>query len=336
MDKLKLAYFGTPGFSAQFLENLLTQIAIKHLIAIELVVTQPDRPVGRKQALTPSPVKKIAEKYNLPVITDLKMFNVKNSVFNEIDLALIYFYGQIIPKQLLSTPNYGFWNIHFSLLPKLRGPTPAVYSLILGDRNTGVSLMQTDEKMDHGNLIAQVEVAIKPDETKVELEERLHNHGLNLFIEQINNLLHNKIKFTPQDHSKTTYTRFPTKADGFIPLAVLKKALNNESITFEELPKIIFEYIKKYNLISNWKLELGNSAKIIYNYFRGLYPWPGIWTLVKITETPHFAKASRGKEKRLKITGADLIDGRFVIRKVQLEGKKEVNFSTFNQAYRIF
>ena len=335
MKKLKIAFFGTPYFSARFLEKLLTDISIKHLIEIKLVVTQPDKPVGRKQILTKSPVKTVAEKFGVKVY-DGQLSNSESLInkLKKIDLALIYYYGQIISKNLLIIPKFGFWNIHFSLLPKLRGTTPATFSLILGDKKTAVSLVQTDEKLDHGDLVTQQEVNINPTETRVQLEQRLHNISYKIFIEQVNNLLNNKIKLTPQNHSQATYTRFPTKNDGFIALSILKKALKNEPLTFDKLPKIIFEYINKYNLIRNWKpvlrevegLDIRNSAKIIFNYFQGLHPWPGIWTLVKI----------KGIEKRLKLTDLDYSSGKLIIKKVQLEGKKEVNFETFNSAYSVF
>ena len=362
MKRLKLAYFGTPHFSARFLEKLLTDISIKHLIEIKLIVTQPDKPIGRKQILTKSPVKLVAEKFNIPVLDSLRSleryfdrtqykyyssspetkFGI-NSVeknLKGLDLGLIYYYGKIIPKEILTIPKFGFWNIHFSLLPKLRGTTPATFSLILGDKKTAVSLVQTDEKLDHGDLIAQQEVIINPDEKRIELEERLHNIAYKIFVEQINNLLNNKIKLTTQNHSQATYTRFPTKNDGFILLSTLKKALKNEPLNFEELPSITQEYSTKYKVpILQRPSSIGTSSQVIFNLFRGLYPWPGIWTLVKI----------KGVDKRLKLTNLTInptssrktglrgaSNQQLTINRVQLEGKKEVDFKTFNSAYSVF
>lgn len=351
MKKLKIAYFGTPEFSARFLEKLLTDASINppageagRLIEVKLVVTQPDQPVGREQRITKSPVKIVAEKFDIPVIDspdvtsgspelyssspEIKFgINYVEKNFKNIDLGLIYYYGQIIPKKLLSIPKFGFWNIHFSLLPKLRGTTPATFSLILGDKKTAVSFVQTDEKLDHGDLIAQHEVKINPDETRIQLEERLHNISYKIFVEQINNLLNNKIKLTPQDHSQATYTRFPTKNDGFIPFATLKKALNNDLFDSNDLPAIIKKYYSKYNVpILQRPSSKGNSSQVIFNMFRGFFPWPGIWTVINI----------KGTEKRLKITDMDYSNDKLLIKKVQLEGKKEVDFETFNRAYQLF
>jgi len=360
MKRLKIAYFGTPYFSARFLQKLLSDTSINppagragHLIKVKFVVTQPDQPVGRKHILTKSPVKVVAEKFNIPVLDSLRSleryyssspetkFGI-NSVeknLKDVDLALIYYYGKIIPKGILTIPRFGFWNIHFSLLPKLRGTTPATFSLILGDKKTAVSLVQTDEKLDHGDLIAQQEVKIKTDETRIELEERLHNIAYKVFIEQINNLLNNKIKLTPQDHSQATYTRFPVKNDGFIPLPTLKKALKNEPLNFEELPSIIQEYSSKYKLpILQRPSSIGTGSSVVFNLFRGLFPWPGIWTLVDIhgNQPAIRGNPSVRTHKRLKITGLNYAKGKLTITKVQLEGKKGVDFKTFNAAYSVF
>ena len=228
MKKITLAYFGSPDFSAKFLEKLLIDISIKRLIEVKLVITQPDRPVGRKQILTPTPVKQVALKYGLKVLEignflgKLDQLEIRN-----LDLCLIYFYGQIIPKDILLLPKYGFWNIHFSLLPKYRGPAPAVWSLINGDTKTGVSLVQTDEKLDHGDLIAQKEVGINPQETKIALEERLDNISYDLFKKEAKNLLDGKINLTPQNHELSTYAGFPTKQDGYIEISNFKFQISN-------------------------------------------------------------------------------------------------------------
>jgi len=338
--KRKIAYFGTPYFSARFLEKLLTDASIKHLIEIKFVVTQPDKPVGRKQILTKSPVKLVAERFNIPVIDSLRSLEQYypsspakggiNSVgknLKNIDLALIYYYGQIIPKKILMIPKFGFWNIHFSLLPKLRGTTPATFSLVLGDKKTAVSLVQTDKKLDHGDLIAQREVKINPYEKRIELEERLHNISYKMFAEQINNLTNNRIRLTPQDHTQATYTRFPVKNDGFIPLATLKKALKNEPLNSGELPNITQEYLTKYKLpILQRPTSISTSSSIIFNLFRGLFPWPGLWTIVDV----------KGQKKRLKIIDLTINNQQLTINSVQLEGKNEVDFETFNKAYSIF
>ena len=156
--KINLAYFGTPDFSARLLEKVITTSDLP--VDLKLAVTQPDKPVGRKQTLTPSPVKEVAKKYGIEVwdynLKDQKLKSkneesslIKNLKQKEIDLVLLYAYGEIIEQELLDTPRYGFWNIHPSLLPKYRGASPITYPIILGDAETGVTLMKMDEKLEH-------------------------------------------------------------------------------------------------------------------------------------------------------------------------------------------
>ncbi|MCX7881582.1 MAG: methionyl-tRNA formyltransferase, partial [Patescibacteria group bacterium] len=177
-QKLTLAYFGSPSFSALLLENLLFDYSINRIIEIKFVVTQPDQPVGRKQILTPTPVKQIAEKYRIPIYySENSKFKApnskqKNKILNpndqnckaienwklkieNLDLCLVYAHSMIIPKDWLNLPRLGFWCVHPSLLPKYRGPSPIAYPLIFGDKKTGVTIFQMDEKIDHGPIIAQ-------------------------------------------------------------------------------------------------------------------------------------------------------------------------------------
>lgn len=340
MKKITLAYFGSPSFSALFLEKLLSDYSINRIIEVKLVVTQPDRPVGRKQILTPTPVKKIAQKFQIPISnfqTNFK-FQKTNFQFQNIDLALVYAYSLIIPKQWLTIPKYGFWCVHPSLLPKYRGPSPIAYPLIFGEKKTGVTIFQMDEKIDHGPIISQEELEISNTDRRPDLEIKLTNLAFSMFKKIIFQLTSsgvnvlpsnktrepvNPLTLKPQDDKYATYTLLLKKSDGFIPLPVLKKALNNESLTFEELPKILQK-------IRNLKLEIRNSSKIIYDYFRGLYPWPGLWTQIKPT------RSDTDDYKRLKITDLALINNQLLIKKVQLEGKKEVDFEVFNKAYQVF
>jgi methionyl-tRNA formyltransferase len=328
MKKLTLAYFGSPDFSAFFLEKILTDLDLEKLIDVKLVITQPDKPVGRKKVLTETPVKKVAKKYNLAIfeIENLKLFkNLKLKIKN-FNLCLVYAFSHIIPQDLLSVPKLGFWNIHPSLLPKYRGPSPIAYPLIFGEKETGVTIIKMDEKIDHGPIIAQEKLKIEDTDRRPDLEKKLTGLGFLMFKELIlNNFFNastslsiNQFQLTPQADQNATYTRLLKREDGFIPLSTLKKALKNKPLNFEEAPKILKE-------IRNWKLEKRNSLEIIYNYFRGLYPWPGIWTLLP-----------NGKRLKIIDMNFEVTSYKLQVTRVQLEGKKEVDFETFNQAYRVF
>lgn len=297
MKRLKIAYFGSPDFSADFLEKLITDVSINQLIETKLVVTQTDQPVGRKQILTPTPVKKIAEKYKRSEDTK---FGIE---LTNIDLAIVYAFGEIIPKEILDLPKYGFWNIHPSLLPKYRGPSPIAAPLINGDKKTGVTIIKMDEKIDHGPIIAQQSLTIEKTDKRPDLEKKLTN----LAFEMVKKTVFNKdsLQIKPQNHSLATYTKKLEKSDGFIEFEELKQAINNSQLTINNLA--------------------------IYNLFRGLYPWPGIWTMIKPIQLRQLDEA-----KRLKITDLELVNEKLIIKRVQLEGKKEVDFKTFNKAYKVF
>jgi methionyl-tRNA formyltransferase len=326
MKKLTLAYFGSPDFSALFLEKILTDEELKKMVEVKLVVTQPDRPVGRKQILTETPVKKVAKKYQISNIKyQIDIRNLKLEIRN-FDLALIYAFSHIIPKDLLNAPKLGFWNIHPSLLPKYRGPSPIAYPLIFGEKETGVTIIKMDEKIDHGPIIAQEKLKIKDTDRRPDLEKKLTNLGFNLFKKTVFNKDSLYIEhYKKQNHKVATYSRLLKKQDGFIPLSTLKKALKNEPLKLEEIPPILKE-------IRNWKLEKRSSSEIIYNYFRGLYPWPGLWTLLRQ------GSAGQAQEKRLKIIDMnfEVTSYKLQVTRVQLEGKKEVDFETFNRAYQVF
>src|SRR3989344_7067443 len=138
--KLRLAFFGAHEFSARLLEKIIADKTLP--VEVVMVVTQADKPVGRKQQIEESPVKQIAKKFNIPVFDDLNQLRITDSgQFANIDLALVYAYGKIIPASLLILPRLGFWNLHPSLLPYYRGPSPTAYPLLLGDKITGVTLM---------------------------------------------------------------------------------------------------------------------------------------------------------------------------------------------------
>ncbi len=361
--KLKIAYFGTPDFAAGLLEKILLDKDLP--VEVALVVTQPDKPVGRKKIMTPSPVKLMAKKYTISLYEHQTEQESLEYKLQNIDLVLLYAYGSIIKKDLLKAPKHGFWNIHPSLLPKYRGASPISYPLLLGETETGVTLMQMDSELDHGPIIAQQKYQFLPNDKRSDLEIKLTDVGFEMFKKSIpliaittsviSNLYssgvrdlssslineislrqeadRNDIQTIEQDHSQTPFTRRLTKDDGLIPLSVIKKALKNEPLSFDELPTLIKEYSTTPHVIpSEGSLPAGRqvakrtATQIIYDYFRGLHPWPGIWTKIMID----------GVEKRLKITNMVLVEDKLDIKMVQLEGKQEISFTQFKKAFNIF
>jgi len=291
MQKLNIVYFGTPNFSADFLEKILNDKEI--LVDVKLVVTQEDKKVGRKQIITPSPVRVIAEKYNIPVCFDYKSEFIKKAKELNIDLAIVFAYGNIIPKQTLDSLKYGFWIIHPSILPKYKGASPIASCLINGDKITGTTIIKATEEIDTGDIIGQKKLEIQYREKCDSLTKRLTNLSYELFKNKINEFVSNNflIELKKQGVGDYKITKLFEKKDGFIEFNTLRSGFDSEKI---------------------------------FNLFRGLYPWPGMWTIVKINN----------KEMRLKITDLDFENNKLIIKKVQLEGKKEVDFEIFNKAYK--
>lgn len=338
MKKYQIAYFGTPYFSADFLEKMLLDKELP--IEVKLVVTQPDRPVGKKQTLTSSPVKTLAEKYHVTVVDKIEKLE-------GIDFAIINAYGNIVPKTVLTSTKLhfmhdsGFLNIHWSLLPKFRGAAPLAYALLLGQKKTGISLFIMDEQLDHGPIVIQEEIDIPDHAKRPELEKTLTVVAFKLLKNTVNNLTTSPMQLQEQSHNLATTSPQLKKEDGFVSFSTLQKAVRNEPLIKEELPLIIHTYLSKYphEKENFFKITI-NFSLLIFNLFRGLYPWPGIWTRIEPSRLDNPVNDRTSKVniigKRLKIIDLDYTNNRLMIKKVQLEGKKEVDFNTFQAAYRIF
>jgi methionyl-tRNA formyltransferase len=321
--KIRIAFFGAPRFAAHVLESMLKDSELP--VDVVCVITQPDRPAGRKQIITPTPVKRVAQDHNIPVYTSDDAIHIAE-VLKNCDLALLYAYGEILPEQIVKIPTWGFWNIHPSILPKYRGTSPIAYTLLMGDMQTGVSLMEMDSKMDHGPIIDQKTYVIDRKDTREILENRLSDIGYELFKINVQLLIDGTLEKKEQNHQERTFTRLLTKQDGFLPFAVFTKIVHGDDLTKGDTPAIISDYQKKYP-----QETPRTPSEAIFDCFRGLSPWPGMWTLIRL----HAPEGQVGIEKRLKITGMELCDGKPVITLVQLEGKKEVPLSTFLTAYSL-
>ena len=205
MQSIKTIFFGTPEFAVPALEALRNNARFE----IVGVVTQPDRPTGRKKIITPSPVKIAAEKLKIPVLQPEKLKDeaIAQIVALKPDLAVVVAYGNLIPKRLLEALPRGFVNIHPSLLPKHRGASPLTATILEGDKETGVCLMVLDEGMDHGPVIACRRVALNGDETTDTLREILTPIGADMIGKELIEYLDGKIKPALQDHDKATFCK---------------------------------------------------------------------------------------------------------------------------------
>ncbi len=216
MSKIGFVFFGSSEFSCRVLDKLLAGGFLPTLI-----VTTPDKPQGRKLVITPSPVKMLAEKHSIACLQPEKL-NDKN--FSEkltalsADLFIVASYGKIIPKNILNIPKHGTLNVHPSLLPKLRGATP-IQSAILNEEKTGVTIMLVDEKVDHGPIVVQEEVAISDWPPYADrLRNTLAEAGGKLLVKILPGWVEGKIKATEQDHARATFTKKIKKEDGLLDL----------------------------------------------------------------------------------------------------------------------
>ncbi|WP_416151001.1 methionyl-tRNA formyltransferase [Salipaludibacillus sp. HK11] len=238
---MKIVFMGTPDFAVPVLHTL-----VKDGYDVSLVVTQPDRPKGRKQVLTPPPVKVAAEALEIPVFQPEKIKNATEWMkVKEIDPDLIVTaaFGQILPKELLNIPSKGCVNVHASLLPKYRGGAPIHQSVIDGEKETGITIMYMVEKLDAGDIIAQKAIPILQEDTAGTMHDKLSELGAQLLQETIPLIEAGDIQAIAQDPQLVTFA----------------------------------PNIKKEQELIDWN----KSATEISNQVRGLNPWPVAFTLVE-------------------------------------------------------
>jgi len=309
--ELNVLFFGTPEFSVPILETLC-QSDFKP----KTVITAPDRPAGRGQEITSPPIKIIAQKYEIKIFQpETKQELTEQALKIKPDLIVTAAYGKILSKEILDIPKYGSINVHPSLLPKYRGPSPIQFAILNGDNETGTTIMLMNEKMDEGPILAQQFVKIGKDDTAQILEQKLSKISAKLLIKTLAQWI--MLKESPksiqhlifpqqQNNAKATYTKILTKQDG----------------------KIIWD----------------KSAEELARQIRAFYPWPGSFSIFK---------SANGKSGSLKILNAAaskiqtekelgrifLTDdkklvvqtgsGCLIINELQLEGSRPMNASDF-------
>ena len=198
---LKVVFMGTPEFSVPILESLI------ELTDVVLVVSQPDKEVGRKRVLTPSPVKKCALEHGIEVYTPKRLRDEYEYILNKKpDIIITAAYGQIVPKQMLIYPDYGCINVHGSLLPKYRGASPIQSAIMNGDKTTGITLMYMEEGLDTGNIIHAKEIPIEDDDTYGTLSEKLSILGRDLLVKTLPVIVDGENFDIPQNDDEATST----------------------------------------------------------------------------------------------------------------------------------
>ncbi len=197
---MRIVFMGTPVFAVNVLQSLIDNYEVVG------VVSQPDREVGRKRVLMPTPIKKLAEEYNVPVFQPLKIREDYQDVLSlKPDMIVTCAYGQIIPKEILDYPKYGCINVHASLLPKLRGGAPIHKAIIDGYDKTGITIMYMDVGMDSGDIIAQRETEIEDDDNLESLSNRLSEMGASLLIDTLPSIVEGTNKREKQNTDEVTF-----------------------------------------------------------------------------------------------------------------------------------
>lgn len=201
MNNVKIVFMGTPDFACNVLQGL-----INNDYNVSLVVSQPDKYVGRKHILTNTPVKQLAINNNIGVFQPEKIKNDYQKIVDiNPDLIITCAYGQIIPEELINLPRLGCINVHASLLPKYRGGAPIHWAKINGEKKTGVTIMYMDKNMDSGDIISQEELVINNEDTTESLFNKLSILGANLLIETLPSILENNNNRIKQDETLVSY-----------------------------------------------------------------------------------------------------------------------------------
>jgi methionyl-tRNA formyltransferase len=297
MEKVKTLFIGTSDFAVTILETLLNHEGI-NLVG---VVTQLDKPVGRKQILTPTPVKKylLESDVQIPIETPQRIKPVSSEILEKYkpELIIVAAYGQIIPKDILDYPRYGCFNVHGSLLPELRGAVPVHMAILLGLKTTGVTLQRMVMAMDAGNIVLKKEIDILNDETTESLMMKLAKLGSDLMQEFIPKLISGSLKEVEQDENEATFCY--------------------QSDISKEKAEVTFEI----------------DVKVAERMIRAFYPWPIVWVklndgkILKIFKAKLYKECTTDvKSLLLKREGDKLLlylqNGVLELLEVQLEGKR--------------
>lgn len=290
-----VVFMGTPSFSVPILRMIHEEG-----YDVLAVVTQPDRPVGRKKVLTPPPVKEEALRLGLPVIQPEKLRGsqeLEQILSLNPDIVITAAFGQILPKALLDAPRFGCINVHASLLPKYRGGAPIHQAIIDGEEKTGVTIMYMAEKLDAGDIISQAEIAIEDADNTGIMFDKLSIVGRDLLKVTLPLIIEGKNERIPQDEEKVTFAH---------------------NISREQE-----------------KIQWSNSARTVFNQVRGLTPWPTAYTTFQgenvkiwsVKEGDTLTKDTPGKVVKINKDSFEVAcgDGKTVIvLELQPAGKKRM------------
>ncbi len=230
---MRIVYLGTPDFSVNPLKTIVE--SGENVVA---VITNKDKPVGRKQILTPPPVKVYAESKGIKVFQydSIRKEGVEDLKALKPDLMITCAFGQILSKEILDIPTLYTLNIHASLLPKYRGASPINYAILNGEKVTGITIMKTDEGIDTGDELLKKELVINDGETAGELFERLSYLGADCIMQALDLVKSGSAEFTKQNHSEATFTKIIKKEDARIDFTCSAEQIVNKIRAFNPAP----------------------------------------------------------------------------------------------------
>ncbi|HDH07667.1 MAG TPA: methionyl-tRNA formyltransferase, partial [Candidatus Moranbacteria bacterium] len=308
--ELRIIFMGTSSLAMEVLNSL-----IREKYDVIAVYTQPDKKVGRREEITGSPVKNLAEQKKLSLFQpnsfdENEILNIKKL---RPDLIIVVAYGKILSGEVLGIPSFGSLNVHASLLPKYRGASPIQSAILSGENKTGVTIMLMDEGIDTGDIISQKEIDVDPEDTTEIITEKVSKLGTELLIETVPLWVGGKIKSRRQDHSQATFCKIIKKEDGLI----------------------------------NWEDEAG----VIYNKYRAFYLWPGVFSFWekngkstrikfhKLSYDKNDPESKRNAGEVFKHDNEVCIQssrGIIILKEIQIEGKSIASADEFINGYPEF
>lgn len=304
---IKTVFVGTSDFGIPALQSLVDSEDFE----IVLAISQPDKKIGRKQILSPTPIKNEASKYNLSIFQPEKIKEIAEELKKiSPDLIIVAAYGQIIPEEILNTPKYGCVNIHGSLLPKYRGASCVQAAIINGDQEAGITIMKMDKGLDTGPIISQKSIVVEKDDTYETLFDKLSNLGGEILLPVLKDYIEEKLPPRQQDNGQASYIGTLKKQDGLI----------------------------------DWQ----KSAVEIERFARAMTPWPSAFTYISldnkkkllkiITVEPETADTNKYKVGEMFTYNGKLAvqcgqDALF-IKRLQIEGKKVIEAEEFIKGYK--
>ncbi len=301
--KLRMIFMGTSAFASVILENL-----IENKFNLISVYTQPDKKVGRQQKISKSAVKKIAEKNKLKIF-EPKSFNEESIAElkeQKPDIIIVAAYGKILPIEVLEIPGFNCLNVHASLLPKFRGPSPIQNAILEGEKETGATIIVMDKGIDTGAILTQKKITISSEDNYLTITKKLATISAQLLVITIPLWVERRIQSQEQEEKKSTYCQLIEKEDGHI----------------------------------FWNEE----ASLIYNKFKALIFWPGIFSYLEkngYNLRLKLIKISLGQEKLIKEYQTGEVfklnekiavyasGGYIILEEVQLEGKNTITINEF-------